>query len=198
MRIFLKNGQGLVVPTKANPDDAAYDLIATTPPNIVGEFITRPDGLRMWSRVSYIEYGTGIFIAPETERQVEYVDGGGDEGITHPEVLGETKFHTLLHPRSSISKYNLLLANSVGVVDNGYRNQIMVRFKYIFQPQDLLVVPEAGGTRIYGVISEENIYQRGDKIVQIKATPNIDIEWVTVDNLSETERGLGGFGSSGK
>jgi dUTPase len=178
MKIHLLKKDGLVIPVRANNSggtaDAAYDVVASTPPIIVGEFIEHPvDGTRLYKRVAYIEYGTGLFIAPEEN------------------------YHFLLHPRSSISRYNLALANSVGIIDNGYRNEIKVRFNYLFQPEDLITIQEAGGTRIYGVVQQEHIYQQGEKIVQLKADPNISIEFELVNNLNETQRGLGGFGSSG-
>ena len=196
MKIFVKKN-GVVLPTQATPDDAGYDIIATTEGKITGQFIERPfDGMKVWSRVAFIEYGTNLFIAPEDAQYEnhEFVTDGGAEVAT----ISTQKFHTLLHPRSSISKYNLVLANSVGLVDNGYRNQILVRFKYIFQPEDLVIVPEAGVNKVYGMVRPEYIYNKGEKIVQIKASPNIPIEWVEVENLNETERGLGGFGSTGK
>jgi dUTPase len=184
MQIYVKKVAGLVLPTQANPKDAAYDIVATTPPMIVGDKVERPmDGMPMWKRVAYIEYGTNLYIAPVAEKAT-WKDIGID-------------YHTQLFPRSSISRYNLVLANSVGTVDNGYRNQIMCRFKYIFQPEDYLVVPEMGITKIYGLVNPDHLYNAGEKIVQIKACANVHIEFIEVDNLEESQRGLGGFGSSG-
>jgi dUTPase len=191
MKIFVKK-TGAVLPSQATPDDAGYDIIATTEGKIVGQSIERPfDGMKVWSRVAFIEYGTNLFIAPE---DISYTDDLVGSSLL-PKTF-TTKFHTLLHPRSSISKYNLVLANSIGLVDNGYRGQILVRFKYIFQPEDLVIVPEAGVQRVYGIVRPENIYNQGDKIVQIKASKNVPIEWEFIDDLSQTVRADGGFGSS--
>ena len=88
------------------------------------------------------------------------------------------KYHTELFPRSSISKYNLVLANSVATIDRGYRNEILLRYKYIFQPEDMIVVQE-DILRVYGRVNNENIYQKGDKIAQIKAR-----RWIYRLNLS--------------
>ncbi len=84
-----------------------------------------------------------------------------------------------IFPRSSISKYHLDLANSVGVVDSGYRGEVMVRFK------KTLDRPHA------------NLYNVGDKVCQLIVMPYPKVELVEVSDLSNTERGSGGFGSSG-
>lgn len=82
----------------------------------------------------------------------------------------------LAFPRSSISKYDLLQCNSVGVIDSGYRGTIRFRFKRL----------------------GPDIYQIGDKIGQlvILDIPSISLNIVTM--LSDSERGTGGFGSSGQ
>jgi dUTP pyrophosphatase len=85
----------------------------------------------------------------------------------------------LLFPRSSVSKTNLSLANSVGVIDSGYRGQIMCVFNKVNNPM-------------------LDSYKVGDKIAQLVlvAAPQFTINEVT--ELSNTERGEGGFGSTGK
>lgn len=84
----------------------------------------------------------------------------------------------LVYPRSSIRKYNIFLTNSVGVIDSGYRGEIQATFY-----------------KTRGVASHK--YEVGDKIAQIIIVPYPSIEFIEVDELSETERGTGGFGSSG-
>jgi dUTP pyrophosphatase len=85
-------------------------------------------------------------------------------------------FVGLLFPRSSISKTILSLSNSVGVIDSGYRGPIMFKFRY----------PEEG-----------MVYDVGDRIGQIIIIPYPTIEFEEVEELSSTERGEGGFGSTG-
>lgn len=89
----------------------------------------------------------------------------------------------LLFPRSSNSKKQLLLTNSVGVVDSGYRGEIEFRFKVVGNG----VVPEG----------DLDTYNVGDKIGQLVIMPYPHIELIEENNLSDTERGTGGFGSSG-
>ena len=91
-------------------------------------------------------------------------------------------FVGLVFPRSSIRKTNLQLSNSVGVIDSGYRGEIQATFK-----------------KIQGVSNQtlEN-YKVGDRIAQIMIIPHPIIEFEEVEELSNTERGEGGFGSTGK
>jgi dUTP pyrophosphatase len=94
----------------------------------------------------------------------------------------------LLFARSSISKTPLVLANHVGVVDSGYRGEIKFRFK------DLLINQNENG-ELFG---SELAYEVGNKIGQIMILPYPQIEFVESEELSDTSRGEGGFGSTGK
>lgn len=85
----------------------------------------------------------------------------------------------LIFPRSSISKYDLQLTNSVGVIDSGYRGEIMLKF---------LALED---------IHRADIYSIGDRIGQLIILPYPQIEFEEVKELSSTERNDGGFGSSG-
>jgi dUTP pyrophosphatase len=90
-----------------------------------------------------------------------------------------TGFVGLVFPRSSIRKMDLLLTNSVGVIDSGYRGEIQATFK-----------KTKGSTSfIYGV---------GERGAQIMIIPYPQIKFITSETLSSTERGSGGFGSTGK
>ena len=84
----------------------------------------------------------------------------------------------LLFPRSSIRKYGLDLTNAVGVIDSSYRGEIMATFRPQFE----------GSGKVYSV---------GDKICQLIIMPYPVIDPVEVTELSETERGENGHGSSG-
>jgi dUTP pyrophosphatase len=83
----------------------------------------------------------------------------------------------LVFPRSSIRKYEQYLSNSVGVIDSGYRGEIQATFN----------------SRYYADVK----YKVGDKIAQILIMPYPSIEFEETDELSSTERGDGGFGSTG-
>lgn len=90
----------------------------------------------------------------------------------------------LLFPRSSNCKKQLLLTNSVGVLDSGYRGEVEFRYKLAGNG----VLPEG----------DLDIYNVGDRIGQIIILPYPQIEFEETTELSSTERGEGGFGSSGK
>jgi dUTP pyrophosphatase len=101
-------------------------------------------------------------------------------------------FVGLVFPRSSIRKTGLQLSNSVGVIDSGYRGEIQATFNKVF-----------GGDRFYDEtklteITSNDFYKVGDRIAQIMIIPHPTIEFEEADELSDTERGEGGFGSTGK
>jgi len=88
-------------------------------------------------------------------------------------------FVGLVFPRSSIRNYDLALTNSVGVIDSGYRGELQATFH-----------------KTKGL--ESKVYEIGDRAVQIIIIPYPTIELEMVDELSDSERGIDGFGSSGK
>lgn len=106
---------------------------------------------------NYVEYGTGLAF----ELPVGYV--------------------MLIFPRSSVSNKDMMLANSVGVLDSGYRGELKLRFNIVCEPGKL----------------KRDYYNPGDKIGQIMILPYPLITCMEVSELSETQRGAGGFGSSG-
>lgn len=183
MKILIENKPLLVVPTRGKPNDAAYDLTAVMEPEICGvKFEIPSENLFAWRKVDYIQYRTGLFISPQDESKLDKV----------------VKFHTQCNARSSVSTKNLMLANGTALIDHDYRGEILLRFKYYFQPQDFIIYPEGGIPRIFGILDKEAIYKKGNKIAQIRAVRNIDVEFEIVDSLDDTTRGIGGFGSTTK
>lgn len=89
----------------------------------------------------------------------------------------------LVFPRSSIRKTDLFLTNCVGVIDSGYRGEIQATFKKVFGKNDIRI--------------DEVDYKIGDRIAQIMIIPYPSVTFVEVDELSQSERGEGGFGSTG-
>lgn len=84
----------------------------------------------------------------------------------------------LLVPRSSMSKTPLRCANSVGVIDVDYRGELSIAYENIS-------------------CSDYTIF-RGDRIAQLIIVPVAMVDVEEVNSLSETERGTGGYGSTGK
>ena len=119
----------------------------------------------------------------------------------------------LLFPRSSIYKTSLILSNSVGILDSGYRGSIMFKFRpdaefwteaskdYKAFQHDL----ENGMFNHYETAEAEyrdfilytDIYKINDRIGQLIILPYPQIEFEEVEELSDTERGDGGYGSTG-
>lgn len=83
-----------------------------------------------------------------------------------------------IFPRSSIYKEDIMLANSVGLIDSGYRSEILVKFKKL-QPHT-------------------HRYTINDRIAQLVIVPYPEIELEESNELSSTDRGDGGFGSTGR
>jgi len=81
-----------------------------------------------------------------------------------------------IRPRSSISNTGMILANSPGLLDSGFTGELKLRFKWI------------KGTKQYEI---------GGRVAQILILPYPKVEFVVVEDLFTTERGTGGFGSSG-
>jgi dUTP pyrophosphatase len=116
------------------------------------EITTTEDG------VTFIEYDTGISIEMPVGYDAE------------------------IFPRSSISKFDLIQANSVGKIDNSYRGTLRVRFKILGNnPIDSL-----------------KTYNIGDKVAQLIIRKTEYADMIEVDELGDTARGSGGFGSTDK
>ena len=94
----------------------------------------------------------------------------------------------LVFPRSSISSLDITMSNCVGVVDSGYRGEVTAKFK----PAMLFNREQRP------IILNNRIYNAGERIAQLIITPYPQITFVEADELSQTERGAGGYGSSGK
>lgn len=104
----------------------------------------------------------------------------------------------LIFPRSSICKEQLLLSNAVGVIDSGYRGEVSFKFKPSIALDERQCV-KVDKDRLWSVaIKQNDIYKVGDRIGQMIIMPYPSIEFVEVEELSMTERGEGGYGSSGK
>lgn len=91
-----------------------------------------------------------------------------------------------LYPRSSISKTPLILANSVGIIDAGYRGNIKAAVKYIPSYDDI----KYNDRPTYTI-------KKGTRLFQICSPDLKELKFKLSNTLSETSRGEGGFGSTG-
>jgi dUTP pyrophosphatase len=171
MRINIKKlHEDAIIPTYSKVGDAGLDLTA-----ISRDLMTNDN-----TTADYIEYGTGLAI----EIPQGYVG--------------------LIFPRSSLSKKDLILANHVGIIDSNYRGEIKFRYK-VDATYDIITLNKNLAELIVKDIDNEildifnsHIYEIGDRVGQLIIIPYPQIEFTEVEELSETNRGTGGFGSTGK
>jgi dUTP pyrophosphatase len=100
-------------------------------------------------------------------------------GIAATSVIGINHMPYWLLPRSSISKTPLMMANSVGVIDSGYRGELMCAVRNMSNEPYRVDI----GVRLFQIVSNDMVTFHSVNIVE---------------NLNETVRGSGGFGSTGK
>ena len=94
-------------------------------------------------------------------------------------ALPSADYVALVFARSGLGiKHGVVPGNCVGVIDSDYRGEIMVG--------------------LYNSGESEYTVQPGDRIAQLMVTPVVQADVELVDELDETERGAGGFGSTGK
>ena len=96
----------------------------------------------------------------------------------------------LLFPRSSNTKKDLILGNSVGVIDSGYRGEVIFKFK------PLAYKGETDDGKYELSIDHIVDYDVGDRVGQIIIMPYPKVNFTEVDDLSSSDRGIGGFGST--
>lgn len=102
----------------------------------------------------------------------------------------------LLFPRSSNSKTDLMLTNHCGILDSGYRGEVMFKFSKSGKYRHNY---KGQGIRCFeNTYIDTNEYKIGDRIGQLIIIPYPEIELIESDDLSETERGSDGYGSSGR
>jgi len=96
-------------------------------------------------------------------------------------------------PRSSISKTRLRLVNPEGIIDCSYRGEWIAIFDIIgsLSKTDLKKIDKENE-------NIEGVYNIGDRVAQTYILNRIDIDFKKVEQLDDSERGEGGFGSTGK
>ena len=165
------------LPKKGTDRATGFDVVVTSDPEIVGDQYENG----AYKRIDYIQYKTNLKLAVQKDRQFS------NFGYT------DLDYDILAFPRSSVSKYNLVLANCIGLIDADYRGEVLLRFKYIWQPEDYKIRTD---NLLEGYINSIKLYNKGDKVCQLKVTKVENVEFVLVDELDSTNRGDGGFGST--
>lgn len=84
----------------------------------------------------------------------------------------------LIHPRSGLAlKHGVTVLNAPGTIDSNYRGEI--------------------GVILHNTSNEHFVIKRGDRIAQLVFQEVVTADFIQVDELSDTERGTAGFGSTG-
>ena len=161
------------IPEKAYDKDFCYDVYAVSEEELSPGVYKYGIGLGFQIERSYEKLINGI---PFTDRY------GNCFGIRDEQYADLSRCPLNLsidfRPRSSVWKTGMVLSNCTGTVDEGYINEISAVF--------------------YHVLPSMPRYKVGDKIGQIKIGVTFPIEFREVEELEPTERGLRGYGSSGK
>lgn len=157
-------------PFKEHDSDFCYDVVATS-----------------CEEVAPNVYKYGIGLAFQIERDWECLECSFGDGWL-AKILGDSYWLELRHsllklsidlrPRSSVWKTGMVLANCIGTIDESYTGEVSAVF--------------------YHIMPDMPKYEVGDKIGQIKIGATFPIEFMEVNSLDSTERGDGGFGSTGK
>lgn len=125
------------------------------------------------------EYAAGIDLYCRTDEKIIIKPKETAKIRTGLHVEIPEGYFGAVYPRSSTGvKKHLMLANTVGIIDSDYRGEIMVFF--------------------YNYGEEDQIIEDGDRLVQLVIQPYLRCEIKKVDELAESKRGDGGFGSTGK
>lgn len=161
--------ENAVIPAYAHATDAGMDLVATSKTTEMNGVVT---------------YGTGI--------AVEIPQG----------------YVGLVFPRSSNCKKDLLLTNSVGVIDSGFRGEIMFKYRasirqavpcsFVDRLKLLFAGSQAGKCNAIVETWHNREYEIGDRIGQMIIIPYPKVKFEEVGELSESDRGTNGYGSTGK
>ena len=121
------------------------------------------------------KYGIGLAFEIDKKRWLKVIEYPMQERF---KLLAEAVYSIDFRPRSSIWKTGMVLSNSVGTIDDLYRGEVSAVFYHVFPN-----MPR---------------YKVGDRIGQIKLGCALPMEFEEVDELSDTERGDGGYGSTGR
>lgn len=174
---FKRYNENAVIPQKAYDKDFCYDLVAVSEEEIAPNVWKYGFGFGLQidrEKSTHIEYG---YMHYHTEAQ-PYNPIKGEFSTIFRTDTSDMNISIDIRPRSSVWKTGMVLSNCTGTVDEGYTNEISAVF--------------------YHVMPNMPRYKIGDKIAQMKIGVTYPIEFIEVEELEETERGMKGYGSSGK
>lgn len=166
---FKKLHERACTPSKTYPNDFCYDCVAISEEEIAPN---------VW------KYGLGL--AFQIERDLETlsssiaIHGGKESQFNRVLDFSRSPINLSLdaRPRSSVWKTGMVLSNCEGTIDENYIGEVSAVF--------------------YHVMPNMPRYKVGDRVCQIKLGFTLPMEFVEVKDLNSTDRGEGGYGSTGK
>lgn len=155
---------------------------------------THPDGNVFLPQKSG-DVGYDLVAAEDPKFENGYISYNTGVAIELPEG-----YHAEIVARSSISKYDLILCNGCAIIDNHYRGTIILRFKIPLNVGGNLPIIFASNHNGMGYLALDNnlnLPKKGDRIAQLLIRKSEIFSLEEVTELSGTERGESGFGSTG-
>jgi len=137
----------------------------------------RPEAVIPTSGSKYAA-GYDLYACPEEEKVVIAPHTTAKIGTGLSIAVPEGYFGAVFARSGLAAKQGLRPANCVGVCDSDYRGEYIVA--------------------LHNDTDGEQVISKGDRIAQLVVMPYLSVEFEEKDELSETERGAGGFGSTGK
>lgn len=169
------------IPTQAHDKDFCYDVYATSCEEV------EPGIWKYGIGLAFEIVRDEITVGVTRDKDIQ-LDFNTEKGYYHEEVVTPitlnadsyslVKLSIDFRPRSSVWKTGMILSNCEGTLDELYRGEVMAYF--------------------YEVIPGKEKYKVGDRIGQIKLGFTLPIEFEEGEINTNTERGTGGFGSTGR
>lgn len=176
--LYLKaSDQKCIFPFKTHIEDFCYDVVATSCEEVAPNIYKYGLGVafQIERRTEKICCGKAIMgVDFEGKRTVMDVEKDTFVNFQYSDLNLSLDFR----PRSSVWKTGMMLSNATGTIDETYIGEVSAVFYHIFPDMD--------------------IYKVGDRIGQIKIGATLPINFVEVDELDDTARGDGGYGSTGR
>lgn len=167
------------LPSYATSGSVAMDLVATKDVTLMpGEVKMIPTGLAIWIESASASPGT-INSSPLFEPM-----SGQKMGIAG-----------LILPRSGLGTKGLVLANTIGVIDEDYQGELLVSALNRNTPN----ISKDSEINTYYILNNTIEIKTSERFAQLMFVPVIDVQWDVVEEFSDTtSRGTGGFGSTSK
>ena len=174
MKVKVKKiSEGAVLPYKKYNEDFCYDVVATSCEEIAPNVYKYGLGLAFQIERGLEEIEAACRFLSDDSTEVGYVSSRQLDIWRSPINLSID-----LRPRSSVWQTGMVLSNCEGTIDESYTGEVSAVF--------------------YHIMPNMPKYEVGDRIGQIKIGVTFPIEFVEVEELDETARGDGGYGSTGR